>query len=184
MLIGETKRSVDALGLSGRSVLVAVSGGLDSNALVHALLEIARERCLKLSIGHVNHGLRGDESEGDQQAVLQLADQLGLAAFSRRVEPAQLREGRSSRERPTLQEAARTLRYRALREMVVEAGCQHVATAATGLETHDRLRPALTLLDYRLGNDNGLEVLRGIRIADPEAPVVMMTGGNAAPNWP
>ena len=38
MLIGEAKRAVDALGLGGRSVLVAVSGGLDSNALAHALL--------------------------------------------------------------------------------------------------------------------------------------------------
>jgi len=128
-LIDETKRAVDALGLSGRSVLVAASAGLDSNALVHALLEIAGEKSLKLSIGHVNHGLRGDESEADQQAVLELAERLATPAFSRRVEPAQLRVGRSSRERPTLQEASRTLRYRALREMAVEAGCQHVATA-------------------------------------------------------
>jgi len=43
VLIDETKRAVDALGLSGRSVLVAASAGLDSNALVHALLEIAGE---------------------------------------------------------------------------------------------------------------------------------------------
>ncbi|MCH8083669.1 MAG: hypothetical protein IH885_05480, partial [Myxococcales bacterium] len=107
MLIDETKRAVDALGLNGRSVLVAASGGLDSNALVHALLEIAGGKLLKLSIGHVNHGLRGEESEADQQAVLQLADGLGLPAFSRRVDPEQLRVGRSSRERPTLQEAAR-----------------------------------------------------------------------------
>ena len=120
MLLDETKRAVDALGLNGRSVLVAASGGLDSNALVHALLEIAGRNLLKLSIGHVNHGLRAEESEADQQAVLQLADGLGLPAFSRRVDPEQLRVGRSSRERPTLQEAARTLRYRALREMAVE----------------------------------------------------------------
>jgi len=129
MLIRETKRAVDALGLSGRSVLVAASGGLDSNALAHALLEITREKCLKVSIGHVNHGLRGDESEADEQAVFELADQLGVPAFRRRVDPAQLRVGRSSRERPTLQEAARALRYPALREMAAEGGCQHIATA-------------------------------------------------------
>jgi tRNA(Ile)-lysidine synthase len=129
MLIDETKRAVAALGLSGRSVLVAVSGGLDSIALTHALLEIAGEKSLKLSIGHVNHGLRGDESETDQASVMELASHLGVPAFSRRVEPEQLRVGRSSRERPTLQEAARTLRYRALREMAVEAGCGHIATA-------------------------------------------------------
>ena len=38
------------------------------------------------------------------------------------------------------------------------------------------MQPALTLLDYRLGRDDGLEVLRRIRSADPEAQVVMMTG--------
>ncbi len=110
MLIRETKRAVDALGLTGQSVLVAASAGLDSNALVHALLEITREKCLKVSLGHVNHGLRGDESEADQQAVFELADRLGVPAFSRRVEPEQLRVGRSSRARPALQEAARSHR--------------------------------------------------------------------------
>jgi len=54
--------------------------------------------------------------------------------------------------------------------------CQYVATGAQGIEAYDRLLPALTLLDYRLGNDNGLEVLRRIKVANPEAQVVMMTG--------
>jgi len=97
MLIGEIKRVVDVLNLSGQSVLVAVSGGLDSNALAHALLEIAREKRLKLSIGHVNHGLRDAESEADEASVMQLAEKLGVAGFRRRAEPEPLRAGRSSR---------------------------------------------------------------------------------------
>jgi tRNA(Ile)-lysidine synthase len=165
MLIRETKRAVDALGLSGRSVLVAVSGGLDSNALAHALLEITREKCLKVSIGHVNHGLRGDESEADQRAVLQLADHLGVPAFSRRVEPARLRVDRSSRERPTLQEAARTLRYRALREMAVEGGCQHVATA------HNANDQAETVL-LRVFRGSGPDGLGGIPERSSDGVVV------------
>ena len=165
MLIDETKRAVDALGLNGRSVLVAASGGLDSNALVHALLEIAGRKLLKLSIGHVNHGLRGEESEADQQAVLQLADGLGLPAFSRRVDPEQLRVGRSSRERPTLQEAARTLRYRALREMAVEGGCQHIATA------HNLNDQAETVL-LRVFRGSGPDGLGGIPERSSDGVVV------------
>lgn len=165
MLIGETTRAVDALGLSGRSVLVAASGGLDSNALAHALLEIAGDKFLKLSIGHVNHGLRGDESEADEQAVLQLADRLGMPAFSRRIEPEQLRVGRSSRERPTLQEAARTLRYRALREMAVESGCQHVATA------HNANDQAETVL-LRVFRGSGPDGLGGIPERSSDGVVV------------
>jgi tRNA(Ile)-lysidine synthase len=165
VLIDETRRAVDALGLGGRSVLVATSAGIDSTALVHALLEIAGEKSLKVSIGHVNHGLRGDESEADQQAVWQLADQLGVPAFGRRVEPDQLRVGRSSRERPTLQEAARTLRYRALREMVVEAGCQHVATA------HNADDQAETVL-LRVFRGSGPDGLGGIPERSSDGVVV------------
>jgi len=54
--------------------------------------------------------------------------------------------------------------------------CEHVATAAHGIEAQNRLQPALTLLDYRLGDDNGLDVLRRIRAENPNAEVVMMTG--------
>jgi tRNA(Ile)-lysidine synthase len=165
MLIGETQRAVDALGLRGRSVLVAVSGGLDSIALVHALLEIAGEKCLKLSIAHVNHGLRGDESEADQRAVLELADRLGTPAYSRRVEPEQLRVGCSSRERPTLQEAARTLRYRALREMAQEGSCQHIATA------HNANDQAETVL-LRVFRGSGPDGLGGIPECSSDGVVV------------
>jgi tRNA(Ile)-lysidine synthase len=131
MLIADAKRAVDALGLRGHSVLVAVSGGLDSSALAHALIEIAREKRLKLSIAHVNHGLRGAESDADAKAVAELAARLGVPGFERRIDPARLREGGPSRVRPTLQEAARRLRYRALREMAAEAACAHIATAHT-----------------------------------------------------
>ena len=68
-LIAELARATRALGLSQQSVLVAVSGGLDSTALLHGLLEIAGASSLKLSIGHVNHGLRGSESEADEKAI-------------------------------------------------------------------------------------------------------------------
>ena len=154
-----------ALGLNGQSILVAASAGLDSNALLYALLEITRENCLKVSIGHVNHGLRGAESEADQQAVFELAERLGVPAFSRRAEPEQLRVGRSSRERPTLQEAARTLRYRALREMAVEASCGHIATA------HNANDQAETVL-LRMFRGSGPDGLGGIPERSSDGVVV------------
>jgi len=165
MLIAETKRVVAALGLSGRSILVAVSGGLDSTVLAHALLEIARDKSLKLSIGHVNHGLRGDESEADQASVTALAERLQVPAFSRRVDPEQLRVGRSSRERPTLQEAARSLRYRALRAMAAEAGCAHLATA------HHANDQAETVL-LRMFRGSGPDGLGGIPERSADGVVV------------
>jgi tRNA(Ile)-lysidine synthase len=113
----------------------------------------------------VNHGLRGDESEADEQAVFELADHLGVPAFSRRVDPAQLRVGRSSRERPTLQEAARALRYPALREMAAEGGCQHIATA------HNANDQAETVL-LRVFRGSGPDGLGGIPERSSDGVVV------------
>jgi tRNA(Ile)-lysidine synthase len=87
----------------GRAV-VAVSGGPDSVALVHALAELAPELGLDLVIAHVDHGLRGEEATADAALVGGIAGRLGLpAAFAlRRVVPA---PGES------LEEAARNVRY-------------------------------------------------------------------------
>jgi tRNA(Ile)-lysidine synthase len=118
-----------SLGLSGRSILVAVSGGLDSTTLFHSLGRLAERHGLKLFVGHVNHGLRGQESEGDQRFVEELGVALGIPVFSRRVEPDSLRRNVSSRLRPTLQEAARSLRRQALLEMAASCGAEVLATA-------------------------------------------------------
>lgn len=121
----------DALALRGTRVLVAISGGVDSSVLLHALAALAPERGLHLAAGHVNHGLRGADSEADAAAAADLAKQLGLAFGVRSVVPGALREGGSSRARPTLQEAARRLRRQALRELALELHCDLIATAHT-----------------------------------------------------
>ena len=131
MLTAELQRAVERLGLGGRRVLVAVSGGLDSVSLAHALWEASRRYALELAIGHVDHGLRGAESEADEAFVRELAAGLGLSFASRRADPRAARAGRSSRDRPTLQEAAREERYRLLRVLALEAGASRIATAHT-----------------------------------------------------
>ncbi len=125
----ELARSIERLGLAGRSLLVAASGGLDSTVMAHALAQGAEAHDLRLALGHVHHGLRGAAADADQAAVAELAASLRLPFLSRRVDPRALREGRSSRDRPTLQEAARSLRYAALAEMAAEAGADCIATA-------------------------------------------------------
>ena len=155
------------LGFAGRRVLVAVSGGIDSTVLLHGLARLARqgEIALSLCVGHVNHALRGAESDADQAAVEALAARLGVPVAVRRVDPASLREGRSSLERPTLQEAARELRYRALRELAAECGAHHIATA------HTLDDQAETLL-LRLLRGTGPDGLGGIPERSPDGIVV------------
>ena len=58
---------------SGDSILVAVSGGPDSVALVHILVALAPIFSLRLAIAHLNHGLRSQESERDAEFVASVA---------------------------------------------------------------------------------------------------------------
>ncbi|MFQ5417334.1 MAG: tRNA lysidine(34) synthetase TilS [Myxococcota bacterium] len=165
MLFRDVERSVQALGMSGRRVLVAVSAGVDSTVLAHALADLA-DRCdLEIAVGHVNHGLRGAESDSDEAAVRALAADRGVPLEVARVDPQALREGVSSRDRPTLQEAARTLRYRSLREMAARVGAARIATA------HNADDQAETVL-MRLLRGTGPDGLGGIPERSPDGVVV------------
>lgn len=61
---------------------VAVSGGADSVFLLHALAALAPDRELSLAVLHVNHHLRGDESDGDERFARDLAARLALPFHS------------------------------------------------------------------------------------------------------
>ncbi|MDJ0789151.1 MAG: tRNA lysidine(34) synthetase TilS [Myxococcota bacterium] len=118
-------------GIHGTHLLVAVSGGVDSSVLLHALARLAPEHVLELSVGHVHHGLRGAEADADQAAVEEQASALGLRFRATHVDPKALQQDVPSRARPTLQEAARRVRHDALREMAGWLGAKHVVTAHT-----------------------------------------------------
>ncbi len=65
----------------GARVGVAVSGGADSVCLLHLLLELAPRWDLRLSVLHLNHKLRGEESDADEQFVREMAARLNLPAI-------------------------------------------------------------------------------------------------------
>lgn len=100
-------RQVTGAGLSGARLLVAVSGGPDSLALLHALHCLGDSHGLRLHVGHVDHGLRPSSGE-DAAFVRQTAQSLGLACTVASVDVPRRRDGGFS------EGAARTARYRAL----------------------------------------------------------------------
>jgi len=159
------RRAVGPLSLRGRRVLVAVSGGIDSVVLAHALHEISGPDRLEVCLGHVNHGLRGAASDADQAAVETLAVTLGVPCEVRRVDPHARRAGRGSRERPTLQEAARELRYAALHEIATALRAERIATA------HNADDQAETVL-LRLLRGTGPDGLGGIPERSPDGRIV------------
>jgi tRNA(Ile)-lysidine synthase len=165
VIFRELRRAVARLDLVGRPILIAVSGGLDSVTLAYTLHELSDFYRLKLSIAHVNHGLRGDESEADEAAVRKLAAEFGVPILVARVDPLSLRRDRPSRDRPSHQEAARTVRYRALRELARSGGCERIAT---GHQADDQAETVL----LRLLRGTGPDGLGGIPERSSDGVVV------------
>jgi tRNA(Ile)-lysidine synthase len=92
---------------AGDRVGVAVSGGIDSVALLRLLVELRHELGIVLSVVHFNHKLRGAESDADQEFVAGWAREHGLEFYCAGGDAAKL----SAEEHSGLEAAARELRY-------------------------------------------------------------------------
>ncbi len=139
-------------------ILVACSGGADSMALLHLLHGVNQSRFWqwKLVIGHVNHGLRGRESQTDEALVRQTANALGLPLELRRLKWP-VRQHTPSDGHPQISEnAARIARLAALEAMARKRRCTVVAMA------HHADDQAETVL-LRLMRGAGTGGLAGIR---------------------
>jgi tRNA(Ile)-lysidine synthase len=109
---------------AGDRVAVAVSGGADSVALLLLMLELGGELGAVLSVVHVNHKLRGEESDEDERFVGELAHRHDLELWVR----ARPVEGESG---PGIEAAARHLRYDFFRELAHAGRIAKIATAHT-----------------------------------------------------
>lgn len=105
----------------GETVLIALSGGADSTALLYLLARLAPAFKLRLHALHVDHGLR-EESGQEAQTVRRLGEQVGVPVEVVRV--AVSRHG-------SLEEAARTARYAALQAHADRLGAQRIALGHT-----------------------------------------------------
>ncbi|HZK13127.1 MAG TPA: ATP-binding protein, partial [Desulfobaccales bacterium] len=102
----------EGLFTTGDRVLVAVSGGPDSVALLHLLVRLAPEPGLDLGVAHFDHGLREEDSRADADFVADLAQRLGLPCHQGR---GQVRDA-ARRDKISLQMAARKLRLQFLQD--------------------------------------------------------------------
>jgi len=134
-------------------LLLAVSGGADSTALLyvlHALRTSGAISC-ELVCAHVNHQLRGSAGDEDARFVVEQATRLGLPTVTRSVDV----RAHAETHRLSIETAARRLRLEALGEMAETSGC---AWVATGHQMNDNAETVV----QRLARGTGFRGLAGI----------------------
>ncbi len=158
-LVLNTKKTILAHKLipEGCKVLVGVSGGADSVALLCALHELREELGFGLFAAHLNHGIRGEEADGDQAYVGQLCHELGLPLYEETLDIPAIAKA----EGKTLEQAAREQRYAFFERALEKFGAQRIAVAHHMEDQAERIMlhmirgsglKGLTGMEYMRGN--------------------------------
>ena len=109
----------------GQAVLVAVSGGLDSMTLLHALHELSSRHQWKLTVAHFNHRLRGRSSDADEKLVRQTAAAMRLPFAAGRANV----RGFAKKSKLSVEMAARKLRHEFFARMAKKRKARVIALA-------------------------------------------------------
>lgn len=151
----------------GDCILVGVSGGPDSVALLHLLHQASKESIpCTLHVCHLNHLLRGEESFRDEKLVEKMAKEFALPLLVERIDvPALLKK-----EKRPLESLCRKLRYEFYQRAALKAGANKIALGHTA-DDH-----AETIL-FRIIRGTGLKGLAGIplrRSLEPGSPATII----------
>jgi tRNA(Ile)-lysidine synthase len=147
------RKTIQQFGMlsGGEHVLVAVSGGPDSVALLVCLHKLAPELSLTLTVAHLNHGIRGTEAVADEEFVRRLSSGLNLPYLSESVNI----KGLAESEKRNLEELAREKRYEFLKQTARKTGAGKIAVGHT---LSDQAETAL----FRFIRGSGIEGLSAI----------------------
>ena len=164
-LLARVRQTCRRLFSSGGSVVVGVSGGPDSLALLHLLWRARESMGLALHVATLDHGLRGAAGAADAEFVRQIAAEWGLPCAVGRAETRAIARAR----RLNIEEAARQVRYAFLLRAARQIGAGWIAVGHTqddqaetvlmrlirgsGLSGLGGMRPAVSLRDLGLPDD-------------------------------
>lgn len=154
ILLEKTMNTIKEFALipAGSRVLVGVSGGADSVALLSALHALKDELGFSLCAAHLNHGIRGEEAQRDQSYTKELCEKLGVELYTETLDiPALAKE-----EGKTLEQAARDARY-----AFFGRACEHFSASLVAVAHHMDDQAESILLHLLRGS--GLSGLRGMQ---------------------
>lgn len=170
-LIPHTRQALQARSVPAQAkrLLVAVSGGADSVALLVVLRQLAPRLKLQLKVVHVHHGLRAAEADADARFVRALARRLKLPCVVKRVCVGDVARARGI----SVEMAARAVRYDVLVDVARRWGARGGAVAIVTAHTADDQAETVMLRLARGAGPRGLagippvRVTHGIRILRP-----------------
>ncbi len=138
---------------SADKILLAVSGGADSTALLYVMCSLKSDGVFigDLICAHINHQLRGAEADSDEQFVVEQAKKLNVPVITRRIDV----RGFAERERLSIETAARKLRIESLLDIAKSNNCNCIVTG------HQKDDNAETVVQ-RLMRGTGFRGLGGI----------------------
>ena len=110
---------------SGQTILLAVSGGVDSMVMLHLFSKLREQMNLRLSVIHINHQLRGEESMGDEDFVMEMSDFYRIPFYYERIDVMSYAHELGLSK----QLAARMLRYDSFERIRLKVDADTVATA-------------------------------------------------------
>ncbi len=146
----------------GDHLLVGVSAGPDSMALLHVLARLSADLDIKLAASYVNHGLRPEESRREKMLAGDTAARLGLEFFAGDVHVKEF----AAAGKLSIEHAARLLRYDFLRQTAEQCGATKIAVAHTADDQAEELLLRLIRGTGRKGL-SGMKTLRDAMIIRP-----------------
>ncbi len=121
--------------LSGKRILVALSGGADSVSLLLSLRELSEKYGYFLSACHINHMIRGDEADRDENFVKELCGKMSIPLYCKKFDIPAL----SKEQKTGLEETARNARYEYFESLVNDGYADYVATAHNACDNAESL---------------------------------------------
>ena len=133
------------------NIVIGVSGGHDSMTLLYVLESLKDELKFNIYVAHINHGVRGSESDGDEDYVKSICKKLNIPFYSHKTNMDEY----AKKHKLTSEEAGREIRYYFFRKILKELGGGKIAVA------HNKNDQAETLI-MRFIRGTGIDGLRGM----------------------
>lgn len=137
MMKNKALNTIERFGMisQGETVVVGVSGGADSVSLLHLLCELRRDWGISVIAAHLNHMLRGKESDSDERYVKELCELQGVTYVCQKADCSALAKEAGE----GLEECGRRLRYELYDKIAAEYGAKKIATAHTASDNFETL---------------------------------------------